>query len=344
VNSVLQFSVLIFSFPFLYFLLFGHIDEQKVWINFVIVLVILSANIYSVVNVRQHYRMFYQSPYKEIFTDFERAKQEHQDVASVIDSHKKISDYYIGKMHIDTTAFVWLDSFSKEKDWVEYLKNKSRTSRYLYFGCMSSNNPLTVSIIENYFPTIVWQKNYAGGTTYLFSTEKPKKNWTITKMNFDEDVNETYWTNIRKSDLVDTISFSGNISFKMDPKSEWSPTYSRPLAQIITNKNNFIDISVKVYFPGNNFKEVYLVSDLSSGKKLIDWKATPFDSFMGNGSSHKWVTIFHSIKLSDVDQNYPNIVLKVYVWNKEYQLFFMDDFTIKLRKGNPVVYGLLRKL
>jgi hypothetical protein len=56
------------------------------------------------------------------------------------------------------------------------------------------------------------------------------------------------------------------------------------------------------------------------------------------------ITAHHSIKLSDIPLNHNKIKLKVYIWNKGRESFFIDNFKIELRDGNPVIYGLTEKI
>jgi hypothetical protein len=131
----------------------------------------------------------------------------------------------------------------------------------------------------------------------------------------------------------------------MDEKSEWSPVYSRSLKEIIKNKNNFIDISVKAFLP-EEYDDIVLVASLESKGNNIYWDGMPFDRFVQKDllADRPWVTIHHSIKLSDIYLNYPDIQLKIYVWNKGRHNFLLDDFTILLRSGNPLIYGLEKNL
>ena len=126
--------------------------------------------------------------------------------------------------------------------------------------------------------------------------------------------------------------------------NEWSPTYSKELNNIISNENNFIDISVDAY-TNENLEGVILVSSIESNGVVIHWGGTDFNRLIPlDGLKSTWTTFYHSIKLSDVNQNYDNTVLKTFIWNKGRKNFIIDDFKIELRKGNPVIYGLVEKI
>lgn len=342
VNNVLQFSVLIFSFPFLLFVLFGHLKPQKTIINFIIVLAILSTNIFSVIFIRKHYSLFYHSHYIQILTDHQDARNSYKGIASIIDSDKNISDYYIENLKLDTN-FIWYDSFFTEKNLISYLEKQSQLSEYLYFGCVSGNNPLSVPIIQDYYPTIVVQHNYAGGTTYVFSRAAKKENNIIEYQDF-EIKEKSFWSPLDVSKFVDTICFSGETSYLIDDKTGWSPSFARSLKEIISNKNDFIDISVKTYLLDTT-NGAMIVASLESKDSLIYWGGSLFNKFITDEDlKGGWVTIHHSLKLSDIYLNYRDIQLKIYIWNKDKDNFLIDDFIITLRKGNPIVYGLFEKL
>jgi len=50
------------------------------------------------------------------------------------------------------------------------------------------------------------------------------------------------------------------------------------------------------------------------------------------------------LKMQDVHLDVPDLLIKVYIWNKGRKRFYMDDFTIKTFKGNPIIYGLMQKI
>ncbi len=340
-NAVLQYSVLIFSFWALFFLLFGHIGNQRVKVNVMIVAAIFTVNIYSLIAERNHYNLFYHSPYEKIVLNHQEATENHDNIVSILDSHQKITDYYLAKHHADS-GFFWFDSFQNEAGLIQFLEEQNSAS-YLYFGCVSSNPPNTVPIIQDYFPGIVEQKNYAGGTTYLFSKTEGNKTENVESFGFEANDSEN-WGAINKSNYIDSIRYAGNYSYRVDSDSEFSSEFTHELDRIISNSNNFIDISVKAKIE-NTIHETFLVATLESHGESIHWESTPFEKFIGSsGLPGDWITIHHSMKLSDINLNHSDIILKVYVWNKGGNTFLIDDFKINVREGNPVIYGLYEKI
>jgi hypothetical protein len=144
-----------------------------------------------------------------------------------------------------------------------------------------------------------------------------------------------------RKNWVNITHFQGEHSYALDSTQEWSPSFTTKLNDIITNKNNFIDITLYALVKDSP-KDLLLVCSLDSRGKNIHWGATPFDTFQPK--KDEWVKIHHTLKLADSYLNYPDITLSVYVWNKGRKDLFIDKFEVRTRKGNPIVYGLIEKI
>ncbi len=340
INAVLQFSVLIFSFPFLFFIFFGHLKAYTPKTNLILVTVILTANIFTLINNRQHYELFYKSIYQQILTDYTKVKKNNNKTIFIIDSHEKISQYYISKLNIDTNFIYCSKSLRDVTELKTYLEKESKNHTKLFFGCISAVTPNVVPLIQDYYPTIEIQNNYFGGTVYLFNKTENNEENLISDLDFDVETT-TNWSSI---DAKNLISINNNFSYKLDSNNEWGPTFSMHLAEIIENENNFIDLSLKVHTK-ESFEDGMLVGALESNGKEIYWGGTNFKKFnVSKKGKDGWIRIHHSIKLSDINQKHDHITLKVYVWNKNKENFIIDDFKIKLRKGNPIIYGTFERI
>jgi hypothetical protein len=341
-SAVLQYSVLIFSFFALFFVLFGHIRNQTPRMNLTLVSIILAVNSFTLITERKHYFLFYNSAFERIITDYHEVTLSRQSIVSIIDSHKRITAYYLNKYESDSN-FVWFDSFKNEAGFIRFLDEQSKKNEYLYFGALSSNKPNTVPIIQDYFPDILVQNNYFLGTTYLFSGTGTGEPEYLEKLNFQADDLEN-WRSVNTEFYVDTVGFGDIYSYRMDSISEWSPTFATNLEPMITHENNYIDVSVSVKV--NTYKsELLLVATLESNGETFHFSGADFENFVDSDKiADGWITMYHSLKLSDVNLNYQGIVLNVFVWNKGRNSFFMDNFRIRAREGNPFIYGLYEKI
>lgn len=339
-SAVLQYSVLIFSTPFVLFLLFGHVSNQKPIVNLFITVVILAVGSYSLIYKRQHYRVFYNSPYEKIIDDALKVYSKSPQTPILIQSHQAITHYYLDKNNL-TIPFTWLDSLSSTKDLLQFLDSSSQSSDNLYFGHLSENDAKTIPIIRNYFPEMKSQKNYFNASTYLFS----KGHAVVEKtemLSFETGVSEK-WSNYNSENRVIRDSFNLSHTYKVDRDSEWSVSYNEKLSFFAPKKNDFIDISVLGYFEEKP-NEALIVATLKNGDDVIFWGASDLSEFLVSNSFPQKAKAYLSIKLSDIKGINENTTLIVFLWNKGKSQFLIDNFGISLRTGNPVLYGLNEKI
>ncbi len=96
VKPVLQFSILIFSFPFLIILLTSYLKEFNPKINLLMVIIISTITSLSLILEKKHFVIFYQSGFSEILKENSRIIHEYpSNVTSIISSSKKITNYYL---------------------------------------------------------------------------------------------------------------------------------------------------------------------------------------------------------------------------------------------------------
>lgn len=307
----------------------------------ILVLIILFINIFTLVEIRKHYDLFYTSVYKQILIDYESSRKTNNSTAFLIDSHEKITNYYLTKLKIDAKLINYNDTFNNLKEFKLFLKEDLKDTEKLYFGCISSSLPNIIPLILDYFPKIEIQKNYIGGTTYLFSKETNETRKNIDHQNFDTPFFKN-WKGIDTLSILSLKNDSNNKFYFLQNEIEWGPSFTSRLDKII--ENNFIDISVKVK-ANTASDDVVLVGSLDSNEENIYWGGTSLKDFKTiDEKQSEWITIHHTIKLSYIKLDHDDIILKTYVWNKGKKDIFIDDFKIYLRKGNPIIYGLLKKI
>ena len=342
-TAVLQYSVLIFSFTFILFLIFGHLPNCKPKTNLILVSIILCAGIYSLIYERQHYTYFYQSCYIKVLEDYKEFNEKEESVFSIIQSVEHINEYYIEKLAVDTNYTKYSD-FESMKELKSFVSENVDQYDKLYLGSLHSINPVVIPIIMEFYPTMEIENNYFGGATYLFSKKGSQSNSkivSIAHLDFESEP-KAFW-NYDIEYLTKESSFSGQQSYFMDSLNEWGPSYDIELNQIMNNKSNFIDFSVQAKSL-KGFNGALLLVALEADGESIYWTGIPLDELkVKDGLDSDWLKAHVSLKLSDIYINYNNIKLKALVWNKGKGEFLLDDFKVELREGNKKVYGFFYK-
>ncbi len=344
-SAILQFSVLLFSFPFFLFLLFGHLPEFKAKYNLIIVVVIILVNTLSLIYERQHYEVFYKSVYEELLRNHNNLIKDSNKIISIIDSHKQISEYYSAKNKVDSN-FIWFDTFSTEKEFILFLEKKHATVDSLYLGVCSGNKPNTVSIVLNYFPTIRWQKNYFNGTAYLFTKSKIDNNsldFLYYSSTLDFKKKQHNWTIPTTIKVIQPISSGDECSYSMDSSDEYGPLFTLDLNTLLINKHDYIDITVELLTSRNSEGPIIVTAIEEKGKNIC-WHGESCKNFY-NARKERWVKTFFSTRISDcTNYKIKNSTVKILIWNKNKETFLIKNFNVRFRKGNSILYGLYENI
>lgn len=340
VSSVLQYSVLIFSFPFLLFLLFGYFKTEKPVHKIVVVCLIAIFVIPSLIAERKHYDLFYHSPYREIILESKCVTDSlgAGNCTVILGTPEKINAYYLENFHWPGLRFVYEDSLDGNEHIQAFLDGTK--SAFLAYGSIPSSPWEYYVLIKERFPYLIKHKIYCGGDFYLFSRDKPFK---VETEYFYEAVNDfetarPEWINLNETNCKDSLPLNGKNSYWNLDTSEFSPTFFKPLRDLIRTGYDVVDVSAVVRIP-RVFPGAWLVTSVTSGKNIIFWRSLPLNSFVRPGHKGK---VFISLRVSDIELKHHELMFNTYIWNPMKLFYEMDDFTVRVRTGNPVIYGLYR--
>ena len=341
-SAVLQYSVLIFSFPFLLFVLFGFLKTDKPLHKILLVAVIGMTVIPSLVFERKHFSLFYKDVYREIVKESDHlADSLGADRCLVIlDTKKEINRFYLSKPEYARLPFIYLQDIKGKGSLMNLLD--SCKAQYLAFGSLSSTNSEFYPLMMERFPFLVRHKSYCGGDFYLFSRTEPplfSNEYFYEKVNtFEPSLPEWSW--VSEKQISDSLAISGKRSYANITGSEFSPSYIRSLRDMIHSENDVIDVSVDIRTP-LVFPGAWLVLAVTSDGKVIKWNAASVNDYVRPGHEGR---VFQSLRLSDIEFRHHRLMFNTYIWNPMKSHYILDDYRIKVRSGNPYLYGLYRKL
>jgi hypothetical protein len=253
--------------------------------------------------------------------------------------NKEINAYYLEKLNCPNLKFHYFNDLKKGSlaSWLD-----SCNADYLAFGCLSSTKIETYPLGLEQFPFLIQHKPYCGGDFYIFSKIKPQ---TVTDEYFYSKVNSfepslPEWGWINENQCSDSLTIDGKKSFSNNTGAEFSPTYTFPLRDLMRTVNDVIDVSVDLKIP-LVFPGALLVMTVTSDGREIKWSSVPVSDYVQPGGQGR---VFHSMRLSDIDFRHHRLMFTAFLWNPMKLPYVMDNFSVKVRSGNPVIYGLIRKV
>ena len=340
INPVLQYSVLVFSFPFLLLLMFFYADAGKAWQKCILVALPALVVIPSLIIEREHYSVFYKSPYREIIIESRNAagKPGRSNCFILIDSHRRFTDYYLGKPGMKGFTVNYTHDIFDPPVLGSILDTCK--SRYFIYGCISNSAWEDYAMIHSKYPFVLSHKCFNEGDVYVFSRDSASSFEDYYFSSFaDLDSNNSGWENFRQSSTWFAGEDLQTPVYCMDSGTEFSPIFRGPLRDISRHKNDIIDVCAEVAtFDG--FSEAYLQLGIYQNQELLRFQSTTIKGMQPG----EYRRIFCSCRLADIEWRHHSLSAQGFIWNPKKQELLIRAMSFRIRHGNPFLYGLYRKI
>lgn len=322
-NPVLQYSILIFSFPFLFIFLFSFVPEMdKKYIYSVLVIFLLST-VFSTAFEKNYYSQQHFGEFKDltIKVDEWHNKYGSENITQVARTNsKRYLDFYF-KRHGKSYEFLDYDIFDRH-DFLE-LKNiveKGQTKYFLFaWTLMGSYTP--EDIIKTNYPCIVEESKYSG-LSYASLYSKDATGNCIEERSvadFTTDFAESKTWNYNSQLIKDTlgvmsVSLAGN---------EFGPTFSKVIGEVASQGVKKVRIMFKAYSKDIGDAQTVVTYD-NVKQQAYEWMSTNIDYFH---KEDKWFDVINTFKLPDYRSK--NDIIKIYLWNVNKADILISDMKIQ---------------
>jgi hypothetical protein len=338
-SAVLQYSVLIFSFPFLLFSLFGLVKKLSARTNLTLVLVILWLNAIALIFDRQHYELMYNSIYENVLENSNIALDRNEDMITIYNSHEKISDHLVKERGFTLNReFLWYnDSANSIADLKEYIHDNKADYTCLFLGTLSRSEPLLIPVILDHYPLVSEKNDYFGGSTLVFDQVNGSSIVRHSERLELSDQNSSNWAGI-DTQMISTDSVDGKPVYHFS-QNEWGPSYKSNLGEN-TETNDLLDIRIEARST-LELNEALIVSSIEKDGENIHWSASPLKQFYSESkTANQWQFFHHTIRLADIPEDHNELTIKAFIWNKGLEDFEVKSLEVQVIEGNPIIYGL----
>lgn len=341
---LLQYSVLIFSFPFILFFLFGWVNELSVKKNALIVVSILMVGSGTLIYERQHYKQFYYSEmFKQHIVDIPPVLNEYKSEKCqvIIANYPEIIDHYFKKYELDFKFHPFTHQTNSINEIVALIDTCS--ADYIIYGGLDNQPKEIVQIIKAKYPHLVLKKDYIGSDLWVFSTANSSSNFNESLYYFELsnsfDKVEEGWFGYGIQD----IDSSMNNSFaRITAEQEFGAGTEVILSYHIQHKYDVIEANATFEYTDSLQGEVLLVFDVFNENGNLVWRAGNSVDFQNTNSKSQAIYLALDYNVIEATKN-DKIVLKAYIWNKDKLNLTIDDFTINIREGNRRKYVIWEK-
>ncbi len=337
-EPILQYSLLIFTAPYLFLLLFSFVGEWKMKPMIIGVLLILSVNISTLVAGKHYYQHFYRQPFNQMVKNAIPLETDNEKEVFIINDYiPYYTEYYFRKYDQE---FPFYTTRNKDISISDFKMMLSEIDQDIL---------LTSGIDDIYFQVILEQfPNWEGFETgftyeqYIFSkndlnVNKAPVRKLIALTNFNHGL-DTKWHYNEQHIIYDTSSGINGYIVKDD--EFYGPKIEIPLIDLMSDIYHIIDVEVEIEHAEPSLNAV-IVGEIKSGEELVHWQGSDFLAFRPETKKPQKIFLTMDIQKAMSDKNKINDqIVRFYIWNRGNQQFSVQYIKLFLRPGNPDRYRL----
>lgn len=336
-EPVLQYSVVIFSFPFLVFPLFAGWRNPRPVVVLTLVALIAATAVLGLVEQRKHYDIFYRSRYEVITQGIIEAGQTPGRMA-LYDGPGEVIEFYLHRWGIPPEEAPFINIHGRSAAWLDSLLTQAGPTS-LFLGVTPAADPERIAQAQTAFPFLIERHDMEEGQSFVFNNTPA-----------EGALNDHRWSDEAapqavpaKNWQVDEELAIGQDTSRGQATSTWDLTdrefgilFESPVYQLAQGDNDLIEARMDVLeAAGSGLK---LVAELKAGEETVHYRSQPYANNRGGG------TVVTAIPLADMPGNGRNMRLRVYVWNEGGRSARIRSVQVQVRKGDPWLYGLFQPL
>lgn len=336
---VLQYSVLLFSFPFLVFPLFAGWRTMKPLPLAVLVALIAGTAVHGLTAIRQHYAVFYKSKYEAAVRGLLEASAQHDRLA-LVDVPAEIPGFYFRQWGVDSNAVRYINLRGRSPYFLDSALQAS-SARSAFLGISTGGRTENVAVVRSFFPFLAQRHDMVEGQSFLFTArpEGPVVNdLTAVSTLAPEAVKGEGWEVDPKLTMVRDTT----MGYGMAPR-QWAMgghafglVFERSVYAMRSGDNDVLEAALDVVDPAPGC-DVRLVMELKEGDRTIKYSSSTTPRAGGG-------RLFVATPLSDLPRHGQGTKARIYVWNPGLHAVRIASIEIRVRAGNPWLYGFFQPL
>ena len=318
---VLQYSTLIFSYPFFLIFIFSFINEK--WISQkvigILVIIVLFTGVYSTVVAKKYYKTNHFGVFKELAEKTKQWDEKYgrENVVKFFSlSNPEYINYYFRKLYYEPAISVYTDDERSKFASLIAMLDTSTAKYFVYAWTNAVHAYETPALIMEKFPAVVERDTFFNSEITLFGKGPvSSQERTIAESDFESKT----W-NIEPEKLDTTIRRSGHHSQKIDENTEYSFGFTAATDTLRLDATEILKAEAWFYAP-DSIKDALLVISFLKNNELLTYSSAPLLNYYHENNSWTRILLFSEMPTEDCE-------LRVYFWNPEKEIFFIDDLKI----------------
>lgn len=337
INPVIQYSMLIFSFPYFLLLITSNIRELKPIIISPIIFIILIINTTTLITSRHHFEIIEKQPFNSTARCLiSQSDIKPNEIFLIYNTISSYQEYYLKKYHItDIPKYNIYDKKINLSQFDDILKNITQDHILL-----SQLPESFISMARYYFPNLIHKTNGYTYESYLLSRSADTKksfHQLISRNNFSAEKEK--WSASNERIYNDSLNHH---YYTYNDQQEWGLGFTDSLSHMINNYGNILDIEVDII----SFQKptAVLATTFTADTTINIWRGQEFEhNLIATPFGYRLYFSLDTKFLSKEDR-YKDLSFKTYIWNKDKQDFMIKEVKLYSRSKNPIKYGLFSEI
>lgn len=334
---VLQYSVVLFSFPYL---LIGALSGLR-WLQpvqgFSLAGVCLTIGTFSLVQDRDHFAVTGTSKYEDTVRGTLAA--DTLGALAVVDVPDEVMRFYRTLWCITPSQAPYFNLRYRAPGTLDSLLATTTATR-IFYGQTTHGDPENVQRIQARFPFLMERKDRAEGQTYLFSSKREDaliEDNALKSLITPQAIGSDAWT---FEPSIKLWSDTANAPFYSQQRwdmtaHEFGILYERPIDTLVASSNDVIEIRADVDRVGPD-SDLRLVAEIKDGDSTIFYR---LNSVRTLPQGQPQISLFTAVKLADLPGHGKGLNLRAYLHNPEGRMAMVSALSVRVRQGDPVLYG-----
>lgn len=328
-NPILQYSILLFSFPFVILFFFSFVDAFNKKIRIATLIVFILFGTFQTVFINKFYQQQHFGEFKgvaEHISNWNRELGKENVTNTTVVNAPYYIHYYLDKLMPGIEFAQYNNRGGKDLLALTTIVKNTNTN-YFAFGWTKPCPYEMEEVIKYQFPFVVEKHEYARlSAVTLFSKTKPENYIPEPEPVFSlqNDMEKPGDWNSSPAAFDSLIAFSGKYSYRMDSLIEYSVGFATKTGEM--NHGNFDEIRIKVMaFCSDSIRNLPIVISVDNAEKgNYIWASSNIENFVG---PNEWAPAFFVFPLPEIIS--PEDELKIYIWNPKKQTVYLDDLAIR---------------
>ncbi len=327
-NPILQFSILLFAFPFAILFLFSFYTDKASKIVRVLVPALMLFGTQQIFQINHFYEQQHFGEFKDVaqkIADWNVEFGDENVTNTIVVNGPFYIHYYLDEMKPGIKFAQYDNCGGGDLMALKKIVDKSSTPYFIHAWTKPCPSEIDDIILRKY-PCKLRYHDYSGlSAVTLFSANvgdsciNPPQPVALYANNFED---ELIWGG-DPANLDTTLFYQGVASYRFDANTEYGSAFEIKVGDVNNGEFNRIKLSVFVHTV-DSLTDVPLVVSIENkeGESYV-WAASKIENFV---DPHQWDQAFFNFAVPENKSQ--NDKIKVYVWNAERKRFNIDDFVV----------------